>query len=518
MSTVTELLCGLRHETGTGVRTRERSLSWSEHFLAARTRATALRGLCRTGTPPHIGILAANSVEFSLLLAGAALGGCVLVGLNPTRRGAALRADIERTDCVAVLADAEHIGLLEDCPVPLVRLDEHWIALADTQEPATVREANPEDLLMLIFTSGTSGEPKAVRCTHRKFADPGSMLAERFGLGPSDTLYGAMPMFHSNAIIACWSVALAAGANLALRPRFSASGFLPDVRHFGATYANYVGRPLSYVLSTPQLPEDARNPLRIVYGNEGNPANLARFAERFDCRVIDAYGSTEGGAGIARTPDTPAEALGPLTQDLDIRHPETGESCPPAEFTEDGSLRNPEEAVGELVNTAGPGMFAGYYRDDAAERERLADGCFHTGDLVYRDTAGFCYFAGRLGDWLRVDGENLGTAPIERCLAGWEPAAEVAVYAVPDDSIGDRVMAAIVPHPGSDPDPGDFGEFLAAQQDLGPKQWPSLVRLCAELPRTATFKVRKRALAASGTDGNDPIWVREGVGYRPLES
>ncbi len=98
---------------------------------------------------------------------------------------------------------------------------------------------------------------------------------------------------------------LAAGAALALRRRFSASAFLPDVRTFGATYANYVGKPLSYVLATPARPDDADNPLRIAYGNEGAPGDLARFAGRFGCQVIDGFGSSEGGVAISRTPDTP---------------------------------------------------------------------------------------------------------------------------------------------------------------------------------------------------------------------
>ncbi|WP_020495416.1 AMP-binding protein [Sciscionella marina] len=514
MTTVTELLSGLAEEHGTGIRTRDEFRTWAEHLLDARRRVTALQGLCRRDRPPHIGVLAANGIEFSALLAGAALGGMVLVGLNPTRRGEALAADIRKTDCAAVLTDAEHVALLEDSPVPVLELDgESWSSRVRAAEPAEIRPASPEDLLMLIFTSGTSGEPKAVCCTHGKIADPGLMLARRFGLGRGDTLYGAMPMFHSNAILACWSVALAAGANLALRKRFSASGFLPDVRFFGASYANYVGRPLSYVLATPRASGDPENPLRIVYGNEGNPAHVREFAERFGCTVIDAYGSTEGGVAISRTPETPDSALGPLTENLDIRHPETGESCPVAEFDAEGQLANPREAIGELVNTAGAGMFTGYYKDDSAEGERLVEGCYHTGDLVYRDARGFCYFVGRTGDWLRVDGENLGTAPIERAIGEWECAAEVAVYAVPDETVGDQVMAAIVPRPRTGPDPREFSEWIAGQRDLGPKQLPRFVRICSELPRTATFKVRKRELTEQGIATGDPVWVRENGSY-----
>ena len=154
--------------------------------------------------------------------------------------------------------------------------------------------------------------------------------------------------------------------------------------------------------------------------------------------------------------------------------------------------------VGELVNTAGPGRFEGYYNDEAAEAERMAGGVYHSGDLAYRDDAGYAYFAGRLGDWMRVDGENLGAAPIERVLLRYPDVTEVAVYAVPDPVVGDQVMAALVLAPGAEFDAEKFRAFLAEQPDLGPKQWPSYVRVSAELPRTVTFKVLKRQLAAAG--------------------
>jgi fatty-acyl-CoA synthase len=318
-----------------------------------------------------------------------------------------------------------------------------------------------------------------------------------------------MPMFHSNAIMAGWAVGLAAGAGLALRRRFSASGFLPDVRKFGATYANYVGKPLSYVVATPPRTDDADNPLRLVYGNEGASADLAAFEKRFGCKVIDAFGSTEGGVGFARADDTPPGSLGRPTDDVAILHPHTGLPCPPAEFAPDGRLANAEEAVGELVNTAGAGWFAGYYRDPEADADRLRDGRFHTGDLAYADSDGFCYFAGRLGDWLRVDGENLGTAPIERILLRHPAITDTAVYAVPDPVTGDQVMAAIVTD-GTPLDPAEFGRFLAGQPDLGPKQVPRYVRTVRELPRTSTFKVVKRRLSAEGLNCADVLWERAG--------
>ncbi|WP_370964088.1 long-chain-fatty-acid--CoA ligase [Amycolatopsis sp. cg9] len=506
--TVTELLLARAGDDRPGLRFEDETWSWTEHVEASARRAGDLRAALDRDEPPHVGILADNVPAFSILLGACAFAGAVLVGLNPTRRGEALARDVRLADCQFVLAERKYQPLLAGLDLGGIRvLDlDSWPSANTPIDPA---ETSADDLLMLIFTSGTSGDPKAVRCTHGKIAFPGAMLAERFGLSTSDTVYVTMPMFHSNAIMAGWAVGLAAGAGIALRRRFSASGFLPDVRKFGATYANYVGKPLSYVVATPPRPDDADNPLRLVYGNEGASADLAAFEKRFGCQVVDAFGSTEGGVGFARTAGTPAGSLGKPAGDVAILHPQTGRPCPPAEFDADGHLVNAGEAVGELVNTAGPGWFAGYYRDPGADAERLRGGRFHTGDLAYADSNGFYYFAGRLGDWLRVDGENLGTAPIERILLRHPAITDTAVYAVPDPVTGDQVMAAIVTD-GTPLDPAEFGRFLAGQPDLGPKQVPKYVRTVRELPRTSTFKVVKRQLSAEGLDGDGSLWERAG--------
>lgn len=348
--------------------------------------------------------------------------------------------------------------------------------------------------MMLIFTSGTTGDPKAVRCTQRKFAESGRMLADRFEIGERDVVYLSMPMFHSNAVIAGWSVALAGGASIVLRDRFSASGFLPDVRRYGITFANYVGKPLNYILATPELADDADNPLRIMYGNEASARDRVRFAERFGCRVVDGFGSTEGGVAITRTPDTPPDALGPLRAPTAVVDPESGEPVPPG-------------VVGEIVNTSGPGLFSGYHNDPDATADRMRGGVYHTGDLGWVDDDGYLHFAGRLGDWLRVDGENLGTGPIERILLRHPAVRQVAVYGVPVE-IGDEIEAVLVADDTVDAD--GFTEFLSVQTDLGPKQWPHRVRLTHGLPDTATFKTVKRQLR----DASEPCtWARRDGRY-----
>ncbi|MGE5695092.1 MAG: long-chain-fatty-acid--CoA ligase FadD17 [Candidatus Sericytochromatia bacterium] len=494
LPTVTSLVTPLVDVDDRGVFFEDSFTSWRDHIQQGAAVAAALRARLDPHRPPHVGVLLQNTPFFSSLLIASALSGIVPVGLNPIRRGAALDRDVRHADCQLVLADSalsDGLGATTYIDADSPAWAEEWQAHLGV--PIVARDASPSDPFMLIYTSGTSGDPKAVICSHGKVAIAGVTMTERFSLGPDDVCYVSMPLFHSNAVLVGWSVALACRGSMVLRRKFSASQFIPDVRRYGATYANYVGKPLSYVLATPERPDDADNPLKAVYGNEGAPADIERFGRRFGTVVVDGFGSTEGGVAIARTPDTPPGSLGPLPSGIEIVDVDTGEPCPPG-------------VTGELVNVSGPGRFEGYYNDPEADAQRMSGGVYHSGDLAYRDEAGYVYFAGRLGDWMRVDGENLGAAPIERVLLRHPEVVEVAVYPVPAPDVGDQVMAALVLTDGATFDPGAFREFLASQPDLGPKQWPSFVRISSDLPRTQTFKVLKRQLSAQGTDCGDPVY------------
>jgi fatty-acyl-CoA synthase len=224
-----------------------------------------------------------------------------------------------------------------------------------------------------------------------------------------------MPLFHSNALFTAWAPSLVAGAAVALRRTFSASGFLPDVRRFGATYFNYVGKPLAYILATPERPDDADNPLVRGYGNEGAEADIARFGARFGCRLTDGYGQTETGASIMRVPGMPSGALGLGAPTIRVMDAHTGAECPRAEFDALGRLLNAEAAIGEIVNGT-RGTFEGYWNNPEADDERLRDGAYWTGDLAYRDAEGYFY----LPDEARTgSASTVRTSPAHRWSASW---------------------------------------------------------------------------------------------------
>lgn len=502
------------HADRVAVRADDVSLTWRQHLDEAATEAAAVLALADPERPPHVGVLLGNTPDMLRSMAAAALGGYVLVGLNTTRRGDALLADVRRADCQVLVVNDAHRGHLDGLDLADVRV----VGVEDVQAPAvettTVEELEPHrevgamDTFMLIFTSGTSGEPKAVQVAHLMVLFSGLNLADRFSVTADDVCYVSMPLFHSNAVVAGWAVALAAGAAV-VPARFSASGFLDDVRRHGATYMNYVGKPLAYVLATPERPDDADNPLRVAFGNEASDRDIAEFSRRFDCHVMDGFGSTELAIVVTRAPGTPPGSIGVGLEGVAVYDAETVTECEVAQFDEHGALTNADRAIGQLVNVNGAGYFQGYYHDDAANEERMRHGMYWSGDLAYRDADGWIYLAGRTADWMRVDGENLAAAPIERILMRLPAISQVAVYAVPDPNVGDQVMAAIVLVDEGELSPADLEEFLADQADLPAKAWPRYVRLAPSLPATATNKVLKRELIRQGaTAGDGVLWER----------
>jgi fatty-acyl-CoA synthase len=515
MPTIADLIRARAGDPRTALRFEDQTWSYAEYVNACAQRAAYLLESRREG-PFHVGVLLDNIPEFAMWLGAGALAGAAIVGINPTRRGAELARDVTHTQCQLLVTDSPYRELLEGLELGI---EESRVLGVDSSTYAEAlrphRGAPPPEveiadstLFLLIFTSGTGGAPKACLCSQGRLATIAPILARMQQLSEKDVCYLAMPMFHSNALMAGWAPGLWAAASCVLPRRFSASGFLPDVRRYGVTYFNYVGKPLAYILATPERPDDHENTLVRAFGNEATDQDIERFQKRFGCVVTDAFGSTEGVIHVTRTPDMPPGALGRATEDVLILDPETGAECPPAEFDERRRLLNAEEAIGELVHKLGGGSFEGYWKNEEASSAHLRDGVYWSGDLAYRDEGGFFYFAGRDSDWLRVDGENFAAAPVERILTRFPGIALAAVYPVPDVIVGDQVMAALQLMPGASFDAESFASSLEEQTDLGTKWAPRFVRICDALPVTETNKILKRTLRSQQWECEDPVWWR----------
>ncbi len=487
------------------------------YYEASCRWANLLLGTKRPGRPLHVAVVLDNVPEYLYAFGGAALAGGAVVGVNHTRRGEHLLHDVRHTHCGLVVYEPRHEELigpvldqLDDVQVLVVgETLEDALGGAGADDPHA--EAPLDEPWALIFTSGTSAAPKAVICSQRRLLVTGNRMAQLMGLGLDDVGYVSMPLFHSNAVMVGWAPSLVVGASVGLARKFTASGWLDDVRRYGATYFNYTGKPLAYILAQPERPDDADNTLRVAYGNEGAPQVVAAFAERFGVEVIDGFGATEGGLAINRDDDAPPGSVGRAGPELKILD-EDGNELPRATFDASGALVDPVGSVGEIVNTSGTGVFEGYYNNDEANRRATRNGWYWSGDLGYLDEQGYLYFAGRTADWIRVDGENFPAGPIETIVARHPDVMVCAAYGVPDPEAGDRVMAALVLRPGATFDPVAFAAWLDAQADLSPKWRPTYLRLSDSLPTSPTNKVLTRTLVHQkyrpDLVGPDRLWVR----------
>ena len=528
------------------VRFGSRVWTHGEYVAEACRWANLLLAVTPDDGPRHVGVLLDNTPDYLFALGGAALAGATVVGANHTRKGEHLARDLTHTDVAALITEPRHLADVEAIvdhlpfgPERIVvshRFDDGAadappgaltdgidldVALAGVPADDPGLEPDVATPWALIFTSGTSSAPKAVICSQRRLLQTGARMATMLDIGPDDVGYVCMPLFHSNAVMVGWAPSIVAGASVGLARRFSASGWLPDVRRYGATWFNYTGKPLAYLVATPEQPDDADNPLRVAFGNEGSPEVVETFGRRFGVHVIDAFGATEGGLALERGDHVKPGAMGiagPAIRIVD----EDGHELPTAELDAEDRLVNAEACVGEIVNTAGAGPFEGYYNNAEATERTLRNGWYWSGDLGYLDADRNLFFAGRTADWIRVDGENFPAGPIEAALGRHPDVVVAAVYGVPDEQAGDQAMAALVLRDDAAFDPAAFSRWLDGLDDVGPKWRPRYLRLARELPTTGTNKVVKRTLVHQkfrhDRVAGDELWVR-GRGedeYRPF--
>lgn len=420
-ATIAAMLLDRLGDSHPGVRTRARTWTWDDTVRESAARG-ALATSLRVDGPFHIGVLLPNTAEYLFWLGGAALSGAVIAGVNPTRRGAELEAEIRYVDCQLIVTDSAGMEFLRDLDLGLAA-----------------------DRFLLVDSPGY----------------PGRVDAHRAAPPAADPAVDESSLF--------------------------------------------------LLLSTPERPDDSDNLLVRGFGTEASPEDRAEFARRFGAELFEGYGSSEGAGSVRPDPDAPAGALGrPAHADIAVVDPDTRRECARARLDRHGRVLNPDEAVGEMVDKGGARRFEGYYKNEAAVAERIRHGWYWTGDLGYVDEDGYIYFAGRRGDWIRVDGENISALTIERILRRHPKIVAAAVYAVPDPRSGDQVMAALEVAEFSDFDPAGFARFLGEQDDLGTKSAPRFVRVSTRLPVTGSNKVLKRELRERLWRGDEPVYRRVG--------
>ena len=303
--------------------------------------------------------------------------------------------------------------------------------------------------------------------------------------------------------------------SVGLARRFTASGWLPDVRRYGATYFNYTGKPLAYILAQPERRRRRRQPGARRLRQRGGATGGRGVRRALRGRVIDVVRGHRGRAGRRPRSTTRrrVRSAGPGRRSRSSTP--TATSCHGPSFDGTGALRRPGwRASGRSSTPRAWASFEGYYNNDEANRRATRNGWYWSGDLGYLDAEGFLYFAGRNADWIRVDGENFPAGPIEAIVARHPDVMLCAAYGVPDPEAGrpgdGGPGAARRARPSTRrPSP----RWLDAQPDLSPKWRPTHVRISAAIPTSPTNKVLSRTLVHQkyrpDRVGDDALWVRE---------
>ncbi|WP_102144858.1 long-chain-acyl-CoA synthetase FadD6 [Mycobacterium hubeiense] len=478
-----------------------------------------------------VGIMLRNSPDAVLLMLAVVKCGAVAGMLNYHQRGKVLAHSIGLLGAKAVVAETDLIEAITESGADttgLMTLDElqRLSATAPTGNPATTAAVLAKDKAFYIFTSGTTGLPKASVMTHYRWL---RALAGFGGLGlrlhSHDTLYCCLPLYHNNALTVAVGSALNAGATLALGKSFSASKFWDDVIRYDATAFVYIGEICAYLLNQPPKPTDRQHKVRVIIGNGLRPAIWDEFTERFGIeRVCEFYGASEGNTAFVNVFNVDkSTGICPTPVAFVEYDPDTGEPV----RGPDGRLRKVRRGEPGLllskVSSFQP--FDGYTDKEASEKKlvrnafRDGDVWFNTGDLMRSQGFGHAAFTDRLGDTFRWKGENVATTEVEAAVATHPSVEECTVFGVEVPDVGGRAgMAAIQLKDGEEFD--GKGLAKAVYDHLPGYAVPLFVRVVKELAHTSTFKSQKVDLRKEGygPDIDDPIYVLAGrdEGYVPF--
>jgi acyl-CoA synthetase (AMP-forming)/AMP-acid ligase II len=527
--------------------------AWSYREADQRT-SRAAHVLWRRGVraKQRVGILMDNHPDYLVLLAALSRLSAVAVLLPAEARGRSLAHAADIADLSLLVTGPAHAAAVRETlpkiPALLIgaarakgQLPADLLCLDDEIEAAPpalpdgveVDRGRADEVALLLFTSGTTGLPKAARISNRRCILGGLGAAAGCALTPADTVYCCLPLYHATALLVAAGGALIGGSRLALAPRFSQSTFWADVRKTGATVVFYVGEMCRYLVTASPAANERSHPVRLFCGNGMRPDVWTRLGERFGrARVLEFYGSTEGNVLLVNLAGEKVGSVGrPIGGEGDLallRY-----DAERAQPTRDGKGRGvrvgddePGLLVARIHKQSPLGHFDGYTDSVATEARILrdlfapGDAWFSTGDVLRRDSDGDYWYADRLGDSFRWKGENVSTDQVAQVLCEAPFIALAVVYgvAVPGRE-GRAGMAAIQLAPEASFD----GRALAAlcEAHLPPAARPRWLRVSAQLEATPSFKLKKTELQAEGCDPAriaDPLYVYDEAAhtYRPL--
>ncbi len=481
-------------------------------------------GLRKVGVSPgdRVAFLTGSRIEMIDFIFGCARAGVIEVPLNTFLRGEFLLHQLRDCGATGIVVDGPGLAtitpLLTDLPdlrfvvalddetasesdlVPGVRLL-GFGQLRDADPPPEGYTATPDDVLALMYTSGTTGLPKGCILTHGYFVHAGHVMRTGWEFRHEDTMITAFPLFHLSGQANALMSTLTGGLSLHVETAFSASGFMPRAREVGATVTMGVGAMALAISAQPESADDASHPLRFASWIPLPESVQHALERRFDLIVSsEAYGQTECAPVCISPPSSPRkrETCGAPAPGLEVR------------IVDEADVELPRGEVGEIVvrPLEPDSLFSGYWNNPAATVEAFRNLWHHTGDTGRMDAEGFITFVDRKKDAMRRRGENVSSLQLEAAIVKHPGVAEAAVHAVPSPATEDDIKACIVPVAGADLTPEALFEFFREQMPFFAV--PRYVELVEALPKNAMNRVLKHELRARGV--TDATWDLEAMG------
>ena len=465
---------------------QDRRLSFGETYPAVRAWQAWLR---RVGVRPgdRVALALPNGLAFAVVYLAVVATGATVLPLNPTAPAGEIRRITDKARPVLLLAAPGVATADPDVPGWEVAPDAVWPPAG-----APIRRlhasADSAEGGVLLFTSGTTGEPKGVRLSAAQLLYTASAVAQHHRFGPGERGFSSLPLFHINAQVVGLLASLVAGSTIALDDRFHASDFWEVVRAVDVTWINAVPAILGILAKqdgpAPELPRlrfvrSASAPLPV--------STLKAFEARYGYPVVETYGLTEAASQVAANPVPPGRRkagsvgrpVGVAIQVVD----EEGQVLPPGEAGQ--------------VRIAGPSVIRRYW-SGTADPATFRDGWFHTGDHGYFDEDGYLFLTGRSRELINRGGQKIAPREVEDVLLAHPGVADAAVIGIPDPILGEKVAAYVVPTPSA-PSPADLVAQLerAAAEHLSAYKRPAVIQVVASLPAGPTGKVQRLSLKAA---------------------
>jgi long-chain acyl-CoA synthetase len=432
----------------------------------------------------RVGVMLPNVPYFAVVYYGVLRAGAVVVPMNVLLKGREVAFYCGDPESKVVFAwgdfaegaqaGAEQAG--SECI--LVKPGEFEDMVGAAPAETEVVDRDEDDTAVILYTSGTTGTPKGAELTHGNLRRNAQIVTELFGLGEGAVTLGALPLFHSFGQTCCMNATIGAGGCMTLIPRFDPAKALEIIERDKVNVFQGVPTMYAAMLNLPGADSYDTSSLDIcVSGGAAMPVEIMRgFEEKFGCKVLEGYGLSE---------------TSPVAS---FNHPDRerkpGSIGTPIEGVE-MKLADEKNGVGEIA-IRGHNVMKGYWRNPEATQDVMRDGWFHTGDMAQVDDDGYFFIVDRKKDMIIRGGYNVYPREVEEIVYQHPSVLEAVVVGVPDERLGEEVVAVVVPRPGVSCDPDEVREFV--RERIAAYKYPRLVVVTDALPRGPSGKILKREI------------------------